>query len=92
MNASFQRFEMLLPRQFNDGETVPDELIADTLLELRERFGAVSSETQIIREMGRYHRHIALLLPRLLVPRRLPADTLTVCQGRRTSSANRRAW
>jgi hypothetical protein len=27
---------------------VPDELIADTLLELREHFGAVSCETQTI--------------------------------------------
>jgi hypothetical protein len=28
---------------------VPDELIADTILELREEFGAVSCETQMIR-------------------------------------------
>ncbi len=28
---------------------MPDELVADTLLELEERFGAVSSETQTIR-------------------------------------------
>jgi hypothetical protein len=28
---------------------VPDELFADTLLELRQRFGSVSSETQVIR-------------------------------------------
>ncbi len=49
MSVSFRRFEILLPRRFNDGQTVPDELIADTLLELEERFGAVSSETQSIR-------------------------------------------
>ena len=28
---------------------MPDELIADTILELREKFGAVSAETQTIR-------------------------------------------
>lgn len=49
MSNSSRRYEILLPRQFNDGRSVPDELIADTLLELRQRFGAVSAETQIIR-------------------------------------------
>jgi hypothetical protein len=53
MTASFRRFEILLPRRFNDGQAVPDELIADTLLELEERFGAVSSETQSIRGLWR---------------------------------------
>lgn len=48
MNDSFRRFEILLPRQFNDGQPVPDELIADTVLELEEHFGAVSCETQTI--------------------------------------------
>jgi hypothetical protein len=49
MNASFRRFEILLPRQFNDGQPVPDGLFAETLLELRQQFGAVSAETQVIR-------------------------------------------
>ena len=49
MSTAFRRYEILLPLRFNDGRPVPDELIADTLLELRERFGAVSSETQTIR-------------------------------------------
>jgi hypothetical protein len=38
-----------LPLRFNDGRAVPDELIADTILELCEHFGAVSCETQTIR-------------------------------------------
>ena len=42
MNKPYRRYEMLLPLRFNDGQPVPDELIADTLLELEERFGAVS--------------------------------------------------
>jgi hypothetical protein len=45
-----------LPRRFNDGEPVPDELIADALLELEERFGAVSCETQTIRGLLRGRR------------------------------------
>jgi hypothetical protein len=49
MSKTFRRFELLLPLRFNDGHAVPDELIADTLLELRQQFGAVSCETQTIR-------------------------------------------
>jgi hypothetical protein len=49
MSTSSRRFEILLPVRFNDGQPVPDDVIADTLLELRQQFGAVSSETQIIR-------------------------------------------
>jgi hypothetical protein len=49
MNVSFRRYELLIPLEFNDGRAVPEELIAETLLELRKRFGAVSAETQIIR-------------------------------------------
>jgi hypothetical protein len=45
---------ILLPRRFNDGQPVPDELIADALLELEERFGAVSCETQTIQGLWRY--------------------------------------
>ena len=54
MSVSFRRYEILLPRRFNDGQTVPGELIADTLLELEERFGAVSSESQAIRGLWRH--------------------------------------
>lgn len=54
MNSPFRRFEMLLPRKFNDGTAVPDNLFADTLLELEEQFGAVSSETQTIKGRWRH--------------------------------------
>ena len=49
MSSPSRRFEILLPLRFNDGQPVPDDLLADTLLELRQQFGAVSSETQVIR-------------------------------------------
>ncbi len=52
-NASRRRYEFLLPLRFNDGQPVPNELIADSLLELEERFGGVSTETQVIRGFWR---------------------------------------
>ena len=48
MSISGRRFEILLPLRFNDGSPVPDALIAEALVELRRKFGAVSSETQRI--------------------------------------------
>jgi hypothetical protein len=48
MSAS-RRYEILLPLRFNDGQSVPDALISDTLIELENRFGAVSWDTQVIR-------------------------------------------
>lgn len=50
MNAAFcRRFEILLPQRFNDGRPIPDELVGETIVELRQQFGAVSSESQAIR-------------------------------------------
>jgi len=43
-----RRFEILLPLRFNDRQRVPPELIAELLLEIENRFGAVSSESQTI--------------------------------------------
>jgi hypothetical protein len=54
MSNAFRRFEILLPLRFNNGLAVPAEVIADTLLELEQRFGAVSSETQTIRGLWRH--------------------------------------
>jgi hypothetical protein len=54
MQKPFRHFELLLPTSFNNGDAVPDELFANTLLDLEERFGAVSSETQVIEGRWRY--------------------------------------
>lgn len=54
MSRSVRRFEVLLPLRFNDGEPVPDALIATTLVELESQFGAVSCETQTIRGLWRH--------------------------------------
>jgi hypothetical protein len=43
-----RRYEILLPRQFNDGTRVPSELLWQTFRELETRFGAVSAEQQTI--------------------------------------------
>ena len=49
MNNTLRRFEILLPLRFNDGRSVPDQLVGQTLRELRQRFNAISAETQVIR-------------------------------------------
>jgi len=46
--SALRRYEILLPSQFNDGRSIPQRLIADTLHELEQKFGAVSCETQMI--------------------------------------------
>jgi hypothetical protein len=60
MNSTFRRFEILLPLRFNDGQPIPETLVAETLLEIEDRFGAVSAETQQIhgiwRHAGRSYR------------------------------------
>ena len=54
MSRSLRRYEILLPLRFNDGQSVPNDLVAHTLLELEQRFGAVSSETKTIRGLWRH--------------------------------------
>lgn len=46
MSKAFRRYEILLPLRFNDGTRVPADLIAESLTDLRHRFGE-SCETQI---------------------------------------------
>ncbi len=48
MSTKWRRYEVLLPRRLNDGSDVPAELISKAVLEIRDQFGAVSHETQII--------------------------------------------
>jgi hypothetical protein len=54
MSRLVRRFELLLPLRFNDGQAVPDDLIAETLIELESQFGAVSCETQTIKGLWHY--------------------------------------
>ena len=47
--SSLRRYEILVPLLFNDGSPVPEALLAQTFAELREKFGAASWETQLVR-------------------------------------------
>ena len=49
--SALRRYEILLPLRFNDGVPVPDELIGQSLLELRRQFGAITQEAQVVRGM-----------------------------------------
>jgi len=55
MSITYRRFEILLPLRFNDGKSVPKRLITTTIVELRDKFGAVSCESQSIRGHWQYH-------------------------------------
>jgi hypothetical protein len=48
MSSKWRRFEVLLPLQFNDGRDVPEEWLADAVLQIVGQFGAASYETQRI--------------------------------------------
>ena len=54
MSKMLRRFEILRPLRLNDGTAVPDDAIIQTLLELEEKFGAVSCETQTTRGRWRF--------------------------------------
>ncbi len=54
MSRALRRYEILLPLRFNDGQPVPDDVVAETLLDLEQHFGAVSAETQTIRGVWRH--------------------------------------
>jgi hypothetical protein len=58
MSISYRRYEILLPRQFNDGRQVPPRLFDETLIELRRQFGPASCETQTIQGQWQHQREI----------------------------------
>ena len=47
--SELRRYEILVPLLFDDGQPVPESLLAQTFTELREQFGAASWETQTLR-------------------------------------------
>lgn len=58
MSTSYRRYEMLLPRRHKDGRRIPNRLVTETLIELRERFGASSCETQTIQGQWQHQGEI----------------------------------
>jgi len=49
MRSTLRRFEILLPHRFNNGQPIPDTLLADAVIEIREHFGAVSYQPRAVR-------------------------------------------
>jgi hypothetical protein len=58
MSFSYRRYEILLPRRFNDGRPVPPRLVEETLEELRRQFGPASRETQTIQGQWQHQSEI----------------------------------
>lgn len=53
--SGLRRYEILVPLLHNDGRPVPESLLAQTFTELREKFGAATWETQVMRGAWEYH-------------------------------------
>src|SRR5829696_6197497 len=87
MSSRWRRFEVLLPLQFNDGRDVPPEWLADAVLEIVERFGAASYETQ--RVEGHW-RHAGVTYRDNLV--RLIVDQPDTRTNRQWMKAFKRRW
>ena len=87
MSSRWRRFEVLLPLQFNDGRDVPAEWLADAVLEIVERFGAASYETQ--RVEGHW-RHGGLVYRDNLV--RLVIDVPDTAANRKWMKTFKQRW
>ena len=55
MISKLRRFEILLPLQFNDGRDVPNDWLAEAVLEIVGKFGAASYEAQPLEGHWRHH-------------------------------------
>lgn len=54
MSSNWRRFEVLLPLRFNDGRDVPPEWLSEAVLEVVDRLGAASYETQKVESHWRH--------------------------------------
>ena len=87
MSSRWRRFEVLLPLQFNDGRDVPPEWLADAVLEIVDRFGAASYETQ---KVEGHWRHEGVLYRDSLV--RLVVDVPDTASNRRWMKEFKSRW
>ena len=87
MSSKWRRFEVLLPIQFNDGRDVPPEWLAEAVLEIVERFGAASYETQ---KVEGHWRHGGILYRDTLV--KFVVDVPDSIQNRRWMKKFKSRW
>lgn len=87
MPSRWRRFEVLLPLQFNDGRDVPAEWLADAVLEIVDRFGAASYETQ--RVEGQWRQANVLYRDNLV---RLVVDVPDTAANRKWMKAFKARW
>lgn len=78
---------MLLPLQFNDGRDVPTDWLAEAVLEIVDRFGAASYETQ---KVEGHWRHSGVLYRDNLV--RLVVDVPDGVKNRRWMKEVKERW
>ena len=68
MRRKWRRYEVLLPRRFNDGRAVPNVWLGEAVNEIIERFNAASFESKSVegrwRDQGKLYRDV---LARLIV-------------------------
>ncbi|HEY7330625.1 MAG TPA: hypothetical protein VH592_23500 [Gemmataceae bacterium] len=87
MSNKWRRFAVLLPLQFNDGRDVPSDWLAEAVLEIVDRFGAASYETQ---KVEGHWRHSGILYRDNLV--RLVVDVPDTIKNRRWMKEFKARW
>jgi hypothetical protein len=87
MSSKWRRFEVLLPLEFNDGRAVPEEWLAEAVLEIVGQFGAASYETQ---KVEGHWRHGTLVYRDNLV--RVVVDVPDTVKNRRWMKQFKARW
>ena len=85
--TKWRRFEVMLPLQFNDGVTVPQEWIGEAVVEIADYFGAASFETQRIEG---HWRHAGVLYRDNLV--RIVVDVPDSAKNRKWMKEFKKRW
>src|SRR6266581_9094029 len=87
MSSKWRRFEVLLPLQFNNGQPVPAEWLAEAVLEIVDHFGAASYETQ---KVEGHWRHGGVLIRDNLV--KLVIDAPDLVRNRHWMKEYKERW
>ncbi len=87
MASKWRRFEVLLPLKFNDGREVPPDWLAEAVLEVVDRFGAASYETQ---KLEGHWRHSGVLYRDDLV--KIVVDVPDTAANRRWMRSYKSRW